>query len=280
MIYDGHIHITDDKVESCKLMKNLKKVGIDGGILLSIPPENYIIHFPLYNKISYTNFKRLENLMEWVKDYPDLYPFYWIDPMEEDALDQVKLAKEYGVDGFKVICNRFYPGDPRALEVFRSISQLDKPILFHSGILWDGTASSKYNRPAEFEALLEVKGLRFALAHVAWPWHDECIAVYGKIRNICSVNSSFGIEMFLDLTPGTPRVYREELFTKLFKAGYNVKNNIFFGTDCEANSYNIKVSKEHIDTDEQIMDSLSIGKEIKENVFSENLKRFVGKNIS
>lgn len=277
MIFDGHIHITDDKVESSKLMGNLKKVGVGGGILLSIPPENYINHLPQYKKNSFTNLKRLENLMEWVKDYPDLYPFYWIDPMEEDALNQVKLAKEYGVDGFKVICNRFYPGDPKALEVFNSIAKSNKPILFHSGILWDGTASSKYNRPAEFEALLGIEGLRFALAHVSWPWHDECIAVYGKILNICRINPSLGMEMFLDLTPGTPRIYREELFTKLFNTGYDVRNNIFFGTDCEANCYNIKVAKEYIGTDEKIINSLSISKEIKEKVFSENLKRFLGK---
>lgn len=275
MIFDGHIHITSDKVESRKLMDELGKVGIGGGILLSIPPENYITHLPQYKKNKFTNLMRLKNLMEWVKGYTNLYPFYWIDPMEDDALDQVKQANYYGICGFKVICNRFYPGDSRVLQVFNLIAKLNKPILFHSGILWDGSASSKYNRPVEFEALLEIEGLRFALAHVSWPWHDECIAVYGKFLNIGRANPRLGIEMFLDLTPGTPRIYREELLRKLFNVGYDVKNNVFFGTDCEANCYNTKISKDYIDTDEQIMNRLFINEEVKENVFCKNLERFV-----
>ena len=63
------------------------------------------------------------------------------------------------------------------MEVFRTISQADRPILFHSGILWDGKPSGPYNHPAGFESLLEVDGLRFCLAHISWPWCDELIAV-------------------------------------------------------------------------------------------------------
>lgn len=279
MILDGHIHITDTKIESQGLMENFKKSGVDGGILLSIPPEDYFKDFGTYNGVNLSNETRLQNLMKWAQASPQLYPFYWIDPLEEDALEQVQLAQKYGVDGFKVICNRFYPWDPRALEVFRSIAEINKPILFHSGILWDATASSRYNHPAEFEALLQVRGIRFALAHVSWPWHDECIAVYGKIRNACYTNPKLGIEMFIDITPGTPRIYREEVLNKLFNVGYNVKNNIIFGTDCEANSYNVKVSKNYIDLDEQIFGKLSISKGTKDNVFAKNLLRFVGRDI-
>ena len=91
-----------------------------------------------------------------------LHPVYWIDPTEEDAPRQVELAAAAGVVGFKVICGNHYPGDPRAMKTYERMAQVHKSVLFHSGILWDGKSSSRYNRPSEFEDLLPIAGLTFA----------------------------------------------------------------------------------------------------------------------
>jgi len=144
--------------------------------------------------------------------------------------------------------------------------------LFHSGILWNGEPSSKYNRPAEFEPLFHIEGLKFALAHVSWPWCDECIAVYGKFLN--SPNAT--AEMFIDITPGTPAVYREETLRKLFLVGYNVSSNIIFGTDNLANDYNSDWALEWIERDNQIYRNLAIGEETINNIYAANLMRFLG----
>ena len=77
-------------------------------------------------------------------------------------------------------------------------------------------------------------GLRFALAHVSWPWVDECLAVYGKFLNALTRRRELSVEMFIDTTPGTPRIYRQEVLTKLMTIGYDVEHNILFGTDCVA----------------------------------------------
>ena len=66
------------------------------------------------------------------------------------------------------------------MKVYNEIAKHEKPVLFHSGILWDGLNSSSTTSP-RFEALLEVNGLKFALAHVSWPWHDE---VYRCLREV------------------------------------------------------------------------------------------------
>jgi len=175
-----------------------------------------------------------------------------------------------------VICDRYFPGDRKALKVFKCIARAGKPILFHSGILWDGKPSSRYNKPSEFEALLEVKGLRFALAHISWPWCDELIAVYGKFLNAQGSDANPAAEMFIDITPGTPPIYREEALTRLFSVGYDIDHNVIFGSDSCTNGYNARWVKEWLSRDRKIFRKIGLGKKTIDAVYAGNLMRFVG----
>ena len=274
MRLDGHIHITSDDINIEDFSAKLSRAGMDGGVLLSLPPDSLFRIYTGNKKLTAQD--RLDNLFTWVNGNPLLYPFFWIDPMEPDAEEQVKLAVEEGIKGFKIICSNFYPGDPKALKVYHEIARAQKPILFHSGILWDGEFSSRYNRPAEFEALLNVDGLKFALAHVSWPWHDECIAVYGKFLNAYGKRPDSSVEMFIDMTPGTPPIYREEVLTKLLSVGYDIENNLMMGTDNIINEYNTEWAIEWVERDTSIYKKLGVDEKIHDKVFCENLKRFVG----
>lgn len=271
MILDGHIHIGDGEPDPEALMQRMAAAGVDGGLLFSQRPSSF------YGTLRTASPQaRLENLRAWVADQPTLYPFYWIDPLETDALEQVKLALDYEVAGFKVICDHFYPADVRALKTFRAIAEAGKPLLFHSGILWDTKPSSNFNRPVNFEALLDVPGIRFALAHISWPWVDECIALYGKLAAAVDRGSDVRIEMFIDTTPGTPPIYRREALTKVFTVGYDVAHNVFFGSDCRANGYRSEYAQGWIERDQEILDELGVEEDVVEDVFSGNLKRFLG----
>ena len=271
MTLDCHVHILGGPVDRAGFQAQLSAAGVDGALVISIAPRS----FGSWSG-DYTSRERLDNLFEWVGDSPNLLPFYWIDPIEDDALDQVALAVGRGVRGFKCICNRFFPRDERAMTVFRGIADSGKPVLFHSGILFDGTDSSRYSRPVEFEPLIDIPGLKFALAHMSWPWCDELIAVFGKFESARSHRPGGSAEMFIDTTPGTPRIYREDALRKLFTVGYDVRDRVMFGSDQTASRYKPDRVRNLIARDTDILRGLDVGEDVLANVTGGNLRRFLG----
>jgi predicted TIM-barrel fold metal-dependent hydrolase len=267
---DGHVHIQDITICKDEFRQKRESIGGKGAILLSLAPETFYL-----NKDKHLPVTRLKNVLEWCNGDEYLYPFFWLDPLADDATEQVCAACKKGIAGFKIICDRFYPSNERAMKIYNLISSKAKPILFHSGVLWDGKASSKYNRPMEFECLLEVPKLKFSLAHVSWPWHDELIAMYGKFLEALNSNNETSSEMFIDTTPGTPLIYRKEVLTKLYTVGYNIENNIFFGTDSRADNYSGSWTKKWIDIDTEIFRELALSEEQITKYFSANVKRFL-----
>ena len=275
MILDGHIHTADTPGISgseCResLLSNMRKAGIDGGMIISMDPMGDGSHFSAG--------ERLDKLMDIAGGHQNLYTAYWIDPTADDAPEQIRLAVSAGVNAFKVICSRFHPSDERAMAAYRKIAEVGKPILFHSGICWDGLNSARYNRPGEFECLINVPDLKFTLAHVSWPWCDECIAVYGKFNNAYYWRDDVSCEMFIDVTPGTPPLWREEVFRKLFCGDYDVYHNVIFGSDSSAHKYNAGWVKDWMRRDGELYEKFGLaGKDgFPDHIYGENLLRFLG----
>ena len=268
-IYDMHIHLGYAE-QTADMIERMTEAGVYGGCVFSTPPKEA-------KDICWKDFDdRLNEVLELSAPYKDrLFPILWIHPYEEDIMKKIDIAVEKGIDGFKIICNDFYVYDKKCLEILQKIADLGKPVFFHSGILWDGNVSSEYNRPLNWEALLEIKGLRFSMGHCSWPWYDECLALYGKFLHT-SLHSETS-EMFLDLTPGTPVVYREDLFKKLFLTGYNIEGNIMFGTDCTAEDYSSDMAKKWLRIDGELMDKFEVTESDRENIYHNNLMYFLGK---
>lgn len=269
MILDGHVHIRGRNVDAAAFLARIKEAGVDGAVVISLPPA-------CFNREALGADERLDNLLRWTEADENLFPFLWIDPADGGAVAQVDAGVKRGVAGFKVICGHHHPGDARAMPVYRKIAAAGKPILFHSGILWDGKPSGNFCRPCNFEALLGVDGLRFTLAHISWPWCDECVAVYGKVLNAGAGRQTAPVEMFVDVTPGTPPIYRRDALTKLFTVGYDVGHNVIFGTDCCTDDYNVAWAREWIERDNAIYAELGLSQEVVDGIYAENLRRFVG----
>ena len=270
-IYDMHIHSFNRPADSKKLLSEMEMAGVYGGCVFSNWPEEANAAFG-------TPFEdRLSEVLNITRDSDGrLIPVLWIHPYEKDIINKLRIAKDAGIAAFKIICTDFYVYEPAVLDVLREIASLDLPVIFHSGILWDGQVSSAYNRPLNWEALLPIEGLRFSMGHCSWPWIDECIALYGKFLNSKTVRG--GAEMFFDITPGTPEIYRKELLTKLYTLGYDIGDNIMFGTDTSADSYNYNWSKEWQMRDGEILDELGVSYKYREKLYCGNLFRFLGRS--
>ena len=270
-IFDMHIHARGTKPDPDALLSQMDKAGVFGGCVMSNTPDTS------RDGLGTSFEERLNEALGWSRGHEDrIYPVLRIDPYEENAIEKARIAHKRGIAAFKIICSNFYVYEEKPMALLREIAALGHPVIFHTGILWDGEVSSNFNRPLNWEALLEIKGLRFSLAHCSWPWIDECVALYGKFLNSSAHEN--GTEMFFDLTPGTPEIYRRELLTKLFEIGYNVGDNILYGSDCNASPYRSEWIKKWIDTDTAILDELGVSLEVREKMFSKNLMRFLGKS--
>jgi len=231
MIYDAHIHLWPslEKEHNPKdfLLSTPEKNKI-GGMIISLPPPKYGAYDNLGVK-PMSNPKRIQHTLDFCKPLKNFFPCYWIDPTDKDAVKQVVKVKELGFRAIKVICTHYFPS--AGMAVYHKCAELNLPVLFHSGISFDGQDSSRYSHPLEFECLLEVMTLRFAMAHLSWPWCDDFVAFYGKVYAKRLYNKRCHIQLFADMTRGTPDNYREEALRKLLFTGYPIEDFLLFGTD-------------------------------------------------
>lgn len=269
--YDVHTHIYPGDPDPKGLVKSFAEAGLAGGVVFSHCPNKW----QTPGAVLLPPDKEMDNVIEWCSGSPSIYPFYWIDPGADNAVELVDMAVEKGIYGFKVIRGAEKPVDPKSIKAYRRMAELGKPITFHSGILWDARDSSDYFRPANWEGLLEVPHLRFALAHISWPWCDECIAVYGKILNSMVRRGLEVPEMFIDTTPGTPKIYRRDALAKVFTVGYDVSEHIMFGTDCRVNRYNVAWSRDWQRTDDAIFSDLGLGADALDDIYRRALGRYL-----
>lgn len=269
--YDAHIHVYPGEPKPDELLASFRKAGLAGGCIFSEFPDGWKNR----KEKSSTPAEKMDRVIEWASASPTIYPFYWIDPARPDACDLVDMAVEKGIYGFKVIRSDGRPVDEKSLPVYRRIAHYNKPLTFHSGILWDGRPSSDNFRPANWEALLDVPGLRFALAHISWPWCDECIAVYGKLLNAMVTRGNKVPEMFIDTTPGTPRIYRKDALTKVFTVGYDVKDHVMFGSDCKTNQYNVKWTTDWLKVDDAIYSELELDSSMIDSIYRKSVERYL-----
>ena len=270
-IYDMHMHSslkTPPAPEA--LLASMAEVGIYGACIYSAAPkENKKEECAEYEA-------RLDHVLRWCDGYAGrLFPVLWIHPDERGIRKKVHDAAERGIAAFKIIPYDHHADSKKSLRLMHEIAETGKPVVFHSGILWNDGPSAKYLHPASYEGLLTVPNLRFALAHCSWPWMDECLAMFGKINY---TRRAFGrsAEMFIDITPGAHGFYRRMLFERLYGNVYDATKHTLFGIDCTANTYNAQYARNTLATDNALYEEFGVSEAVRQAVYEDNLFRFLG----
>ncbi|MGE5450775.1 MAG: amidohydrolase family protein [Acidobacteriota bacterium] len=223
MIIDAHVHCSGQENTS-DVLKAMDEAEIDISVLLAP------FLSPGYSLDDAASLRRGNaHLGKLVRGHGDrLVGFAVVDPRSPQAAQDLRQAvEEFGLRGVKMVPTGWYPYDREVQPVFEEAQELKLPILFHSGIFIDGR-SGRFCRPTYFEALRDYPDLRITLAHLAWPWTDEAIAV-GLIDRIHGVPPNDVMFRF-DISFGPPPVYRREVLNKaLAVLGSEL---LQFGSDC------------------------------------------------
>jgi predicted TIM-barrel fold metal-dependent hydrolase len=114
--------------------------------------------------------------------------FASVDPHQPDALAKLERAVgDLSLRGLKLApgIQELYPNDPALYPLYEKAQELGIPILFHAGMTWEPDAKAGYGRPIYFEDVAyDLPEIKIVLAHLAWPWVLEAVALALKYPNI------------------------------------------------------------------------------------------------
>lgn len=130
-----------------------------------------------------------EEVRRLVGAAPDKFiGFASVDPFDASAPEKLEHAfGDLGLAGLKLHPgkSRLYPADERLGRLYDICEAHDRPVVFHSGLSWEPDTETRYGQPLEFEPLaMRRPGLRFCLAHFAWPWVREAAMLMLKFPNV------------------------------------------------------------------------------------------------
>lgn len=152
--------------------------GIDQAVVLPIDATTS------RNATIYTN----EQIVEICAMSNRLIGFASVDPHKASAPQVLTHAIEkMQLRGLKLApaMQEFYADDKKVYPVYERAQELGIPILFHAGLSWEPGSRLKYGHPTHFEDVAaDFPKLRIVLAHLAWPWVVDAVALALKYPNV------------------------------------------------------------------------------------------------
>ncbi|GAC1406826.1 MAG: amidohydrolase family protein [Pyrinomonadaceae bacterium] len=266
MIVDAHLHCSGVE-RGDDVLRALDDAGIDVAILLApFLNEPYTLHDAASLRAANGHLAKL------VRGFEDrLVGFAVVNPSHETAADDLSRAIEtHNLRGLKLVPSGWYPYDDVAHRVYERASDLQIPILFHSGIFIDGR-SGRFCRPAFYEAVREHPALRVTLAHLGFPWCDEANAVglIDRINGVEPDNSQFRF----DISFGAPPIYRHQVMERALSVlGAELMQ---FGSDrfLPCSGAHIRAA---IDEVEKIFDDLNVDSATRRRIMSGTASAWLG----
>jgi predicted TIM-barrel fold metal-dependent hydrolase len=136
------------------------------------------------NETVYTNWQ----IAELCAMSPRFIGFASVDPHNPDAARQLEAAvRDLNLRGLKLApaLQQFHADDRMAYPVYEKARDLGIPVLFHAGMSWEPGSRLQYGHPMRFENVAaDFPGPRIVLAHLAWPWVVDAVALALKYPNV------------------------------------------------------------------------------------------------
>ncbi len=107
------------------------------------------------------------------------------DPKHVQALE--RAIGDLGLRGLKLApgLQGFRPDDRALYPLYAKAQDLGIPVLFHAGMTWEPGVRVGAGHPLAFEEVArDFPALKIVLAHLAWPWVLEAVALALKYPNI------------------------------------------------------------------------------------------------
>lgn len=194
-------------------------VGVDTAVLLAWDAETNTGNPPVTN----------EHVAEVRDEYEDFFVgFASVDPHKDDCVESaIRAVNDLDLSGFKFqqIAQGFDPSADEHRELFATIEELGVPIVFHGGTSTLGAGAPggrglhiEYGRPLLVDRVAAAHpDLQMVLAHPAFPWEREQLAVCQQKGNV-----------WMDLSGWLPKYIDEQV---LHYAGTLLQDSVMFGTD-------------------------------------------------
>jgi predicted TIM-barrel fold metal-dependent hydrolase len=244
---DGHTYFSDEAID-----RWVTKFGLGGDVPIDVDAsqlievldraehelsirEYRICVFAIDLRPRFSMSIPLATLNDWVMAQAmrdrrgRILPFACMNPVLEEALDEVRRCTQLGARGFKLYPpTGFYPDDPAAFRFYEAVLEAQQesrrtlPVLVHTGFSYSG---SKYAQPIHLEEIASrfEPDLRLIAAHAGIPWTDEAVWL-----------SSIHPNVYLDIALfGDVVGFWSELHARLFATAKRAGaiDRILFGTD-------------------------------------------------
>ncbi|HYL99465.1 MAG TPA: amidohydrolase family protein [Blastocatellia bacterium] len=198
-----------------------------------------------------------------VRKYPDRFiGFASVDPWKGlMAVEEMERAvRELGLRGLKLhpVTQAFFPNDERFYPLWAKCSELQVPVLFHTGQTGVGAGSPgggglklKYAQPLPIDDVAaDFPNLKIIMAHPSVPWQEEQLSIALHKANV-----------FIDLSGWSPKYFRPILVQY---ASTILQDKVMFGSDYPA------IQPERWMKD---FDALDIKEEVRKKILLDNARK-------
>lgn len=202
-----------------EMLEEYEEAGIGRTVLLGWDAETNTGNPPVPN----------DYVAEVRDEYPEFFVgFGSVDPLKDDCVEEaIRCVEDLNLSGFKFqqIAQGFDPSADRYASLWETIEDLGVPVVFHGGNSTLGACSPggrglriEYGNPLLIDKVAaEYPDLQILIAHPAFPWEKEQLAVCQQKGNV-----------YMDLSGWFPKYIDDQV---LHYAGSILKDKVMFGTD-------------------------------------------------